>query len=121
MKLSHYLLLLSIFFIIFFSIMDVESFSRYRLYRYDGYFHIMMYAIFSFLSMLIAYQKRYKLLMWILLIFPFLTESLQYFIPARTADVRDLLYNYYGLVFGIILFIIFNYVKKNKHIKSCNS
>ena len=70
--------------------------------------------------MRIIYKSKNRLLIFILLLFPFTTEYIQYFYPTRSVDMNDLANNYYGLVFGIILFIIFNYVKKSKYIKSRN-
>ena len=121
MKLSYYLLLVNIFLIIFFSIMDVNFLIKYRLYRYDFYFHFIMYMIFSLILMKIIYENKSISLIFFLLTFPFITEYMQYFYPSRSVDINDLSNNYYGLVLGIILFIIFNYVKKNKHIKSRNN
>ena len=70
--------------------------------------------------MRIIYKSKNISLIFILLFFPFATEYIQYFYPTRSVDINDLANNYYGLVFGIILFIIFNYVKKSKYIKSRN-
>ena len=113
MNLSYLFLSLNIIFIILMSTIDVEFLLDYRLYRYDAYFHLIMYMIFSFISMMITYKKKRFSLLVFIFIFPFLTEYVQYFLPTRSVDIKDLSNNYYGIIFGIILFIIFKYVKKN--------
>ena len=57
------------------SIIDVEFLLDYRLHRYDVYFHLIMYMIFSFISMIIMYQKKLFSILIFVFIFPFLTES----------------------------------------------
>ena len=120
MKFSYFLLLVNCSLIIFFSIMDVNFLIKYKLYRYDFYSHFIMYMLFSFLLMKIICQSKNFSLIFVLLFFPFATEYIQYFYPSRSVDIKDLFNNYYGLAFGIILFVIFNYAKKSKYIKSRN-
>ena len=100
---------------------DASLIREYKLYRYDNYSHFLMYTIFSFISSGIFFKSRNILFLFFMLIFPFATEYIQYFYPTRSVDIKDLYNNYYGLVFGILLFTIFKYVKKTKYFKSCNN
>ena len=121
MKISYLIFAINIFLILYMTIIDVEFLLKYRLYRYDAYVHFFMYMMFSFLSIKIIYDNKSKKLLYLVFVFPFITEYVQHFLPTRSADIKDLFNNYYGLISGIILFIIFKYVKKAKYIKSCNN
>ncbi len=121
MRISYLIFIINILLILCMTIIDVEFLLKYKFYRYDTYFHFFMYMIFSFLSIQIIYNNRSKRFLPLMLVFPFITEYMQYFLPTRSPDIKDLFNNYYGLIAGIILFIIFKYVKKAQYIKSCNN
>ena len=82
--------------------------------EYDSYIHFIMYFSLGLLIVNIrdTAQKQipYKFIFVILI--PILTEYIQEFRPPRTYDVKDLYYDYFGLISGMAVCLIYKYVKK---------
>ena len=119
MKVYKILLFVNIALILMLSFSQLSFFIEYRLYRYDIYFHSIMYFFLIILVLqTISSKKDIKhTILWILtlILLPILTEYVQQYLPYRRADLIDISYDYLGMLFGIILFTIFKYVKTNKY------
>tara|TARA_B100000959_G_C14590987_1_gene464002 strand:+ start:87 stop:443 length:357 start_codon:yes stop_codon:yes gene_type:complete len=112
------ILLFIIIIIITLSLYEFESFSYLRLYRYDEIIHFIMYlflALFAGRSTRFKSHSRNGLILLIILLLPLLTEFFQYYTPQRRPDLSDLFYDYYGLLAGIIIILLYRYVAKSKH------
>ena len=120
MGIYRVLLFINIILILILSFVEFEFFIKYKLYKYDFYFHSIMYSALSFLGMhqiLFKNFKSFKSIIWRLIVFllPISTEYFQKYLPSRATDLTDIYYDYCGMLFGIILFTIFKYVKTNKY------
>ncbi|GHE58928.1 VanZ family protein [Roseivirga thermotolerans] len=93
-----------------------DSFPESKLLSYDKLAHLGVFFIFSIL-VLSGYQLQgklesketnyKKLSLTICLVFGAILEILQQWIPGRMADIYDLLANFLGALFGVIVFMIF--------------
>ena len=117
MILNTIILFINIIFIIVVSYITFDSLKYLKLYRYDELIHFGMYFILSILGFKKNYFKTYLrsfLILSIILLLPICTEYLQYYFPKRRPDISDIFYDYCGLLAGIIIILIYNYVRKNK-------
>lgn len=93
-----------------------DAFPDSQLFSYDKLAHI---SVFAFLSILVAlgfYLKeqspknttihRTKTLT-ICLVYGLALEMMQQFVPGRMSDIYDLLANFVGVLFGVIVFTFF--------------
>ena len=115
MKINEILIIINIFVVLVVSLFNFESLSHLRLYRYDDVIHFTLYFL---LSIIASYNMNKNLLSHqvpiyvFIIVFPVITEFLQKF-TERTPDVADLYYDYMGLTAGLIIVIIYKYVKRN--------
>ncbi len=83
--------------------------------------HITEYLIFGLLLMQVfwAYYGCFKLVdTFVIGILYGLSDELhQYFVPGRFVDPMDMAYNVIGLLFGVMIFVVFH-VKKHPRKKS---
>ena len=115
MKINEILIIINIFVVLVVSLFNFESLSHLRLYRYDDIIHFILYFLLSIIVFYNIDKNLFsrKLPIYILIILlPVVTEFLQKFTD-RTPDVADLYYDYMGLTAGLIIVIIYKYVKRN--------
>jgi VanZ family protein len=82
--------------------------------------HFFQYLIFSIL--LCAAVRQFKLyrsseillLLFLLLLFPVIDEFIQKYIPNRTSNIFDIIIDFSGGIFGIIIFNISQKINKKK-------
>ena len=99
-----------------------NNLSYLKLYRYDDLIHFLMFYSITVSTYLLLNSLHRKNIVFsyfgfliVLLVFllPIITEYLQYYTPRRTPDISDLIYDYYGLLAGILTILSYRYVKKN--------
>ena len=99
-----------------------NNLSHFKLYRYDDLIHFLMFYSITVSAYLLLNSLHRKKIVFsflgfliVLLVFllPIITEYLQYYTPRRTPDISDLIYDYYGLLAGILTILSYRYVKKN--------
>ena len=75
----------------------------------DKLLHFSGYVVFI-ISAMLAYGKRRSFILLFTLLFAYsvLIECIQYFLPYRTFDVRDILANLAGLIVGSIIWFVIN-------------
>lgn len=93
-----------------------DTFPQSKLLSYDKLAHLVVFLIFSLL-VLIGYTlkgklkgkgtKQRNLTLTICLVYGIILEGLQQYVPGRMADIYDLLANFTGALFGVIVFMIF--------------
>lgn len=116
MNINTILFILNIFIILVISLFNFESIKDLKLYRYDNFIHFIIYF---FLALVITYNIKANNIVQLLprivfvLILPITTEYLQFYRPNRAADIYDLYYDYIGLTAGLIVIVIYKYVKRD--------
>ena len=83
----------------------------YKLYHYDSYIHFIMYFIIGFLAV-IGNKSAVLFKLFIVMIIPIITEFIQKYITIRRYDPIDMYFDYLGLVTGIMVYLLYRYVKK---------
>lgn len=100
----------------FLMLLPQESFPESKLLSYDKIAHLGVFFIFSVLVLLGYYLKgklgehttKYRnASLTICLVYGIILESLQQFVPGRMSDIYDLIANFTGALFGVIVFMIF--------------
>jgi len=134
MKVNYYKILFYTWLLIIFllAVIPVKTASNFNLnsknVRIDYFEHFLVFAIAGFLNILKEedyYRKNSiaTIFKWffILLIFSVLFEMIQIFIPLRTLNVKDIIYNVLGLFVGTSFTLLYIFLKKflidNKKIK----
>ncbi|MBO6495144.1 MAG: VanZ family protein [Roseivirga sp.] len=100
----------------FLMLLPQDTFPQSKLLSYDKLAHLAVFLIFSLL-VLIGYTlkgklkgkgtKQRNLTLTICLVYGVILEGLQQYVPGRMADIYDLLANFTGALFGVIVFMIF--------------
>tara|TARA_A100001011_G_C13873487_1_gene659965 strand:+ start:41 stop:394 length:354 start_codon:yes stop_codon:yes gene_type:complete len=103
-------LLFYIFLIIALSLVDSKKVnSFFPIWKYDKAFHFFEYLILGFLSasaLRSLYKNNFIVITIIFIIFfPFLDETIQYFIPSRVYDIKDIVVDIIGAHVGLIIYI----------------
>lgn len=70
-----------------------------------------MYFIIGFLS-IIGNKRAVSFKLFIVLIIPIITEYVQKYIEMRRYDPVDMYFDYLGLAIGMIVVLLYKYVKK---------
>jgi len=108
-KITNFLFLINLLIIFFVSTIYIEI--VYKLYHYDSYIHFIMYFITGFLA-IIGDKKIVYIKLLIVMILPIITEFIQNFIEMRRSDLVDMYFDYLGLVGGMMVLLLYKYVKK---------
>lgn len=70
--------------------------------------HIAAYSVLSVLVLLAANgRSRWRAALLLVVVHALIGECIQFFVPRRYADVRDLAANFVGIVVGTLLFLAF--------------
>ena len=115
-----YILQLASILIIVLSILTISFYKfdildSYSLREYDNYIHFIMYFLLgsiSFISFKFKHFIRYSIVFLFCSFLAFLTEYFQPYFPGRAYDLKDLYWNFIGLLLGIIIIILIKYAKK---------
>ena len=70
-----------------------------------------MYFIIGFLA-IIGDKKIVSIKLLIVMIIPIITEFIQNYIEMRRSDPVDMYFDYLGLVAGMMVLLLYKYVKK---------
>ena len=70
-----------------------------------------MYFIIGFLA-IIGDKKIVSIKLLIVMIIPIITEFIQNYIETRRSDPMDMYFDYLGLVAGMMVLLLYKYVKK---------
>ena len=70
-----------------------------------------MYFIIGFLA-IIGDKKIVSIKLLIVMIIPIITEFIQNYIETRRSDPVDMYFDYLGLVAGMMVLLLYKYVKK---------
>jgi VanZ family protein len=111
-------LLLYILLIIALSLIDSKKINSFLpIWKYDKLFHFFEYLILGLLSasaIRSLYDNSFIVITIIFIIFfPFLDETIQYFIPSRVYDIKDIVVDIIGAHVGLII-----YIQKLKRVSS---
>ena len=115
------ILFLNIFTIIFISYYKFKELGYLKLYRYDDIIHFIMFftivltsyfTLINFKTNLFLSKLAKLILLFFILLLPIISEFIQYYAPRRSPDISDLFYDYCGLVAGLIVILLYKYVKK---------
>jgi len=101
--------IINLFIIFFVSTIYIDL--VYKLYHYDSHIHFIMYFIIGFLS-IIGNKRAVSFKLFIVLIIPIITEYVQKYIEMRRYDPVDMYFDYLGLAIGMIVVLLYKYVKK---------
>lgn len=78
--------------------------------RFDYFFHFLAFFPWAFWG----YFLKFKLVIWLCIgmFFSFFIEGLHFFIPYRTYNVMDFLFNLSGIFFGFVILYFLLFLKK---------
>ena len=119
--LQFFIFIVYTIFVLTLSFDSMNTSRRFRLFEYDKYIHFTEYLLFGMLllnSIRFNVVKKIQIILisFFILFIPIIDESIQYFVPHRVADPFDLLFDYFGILAGVILVFIYKYyVEKNKY------
>ncbi len=82
-------------------------------FRADYLIHFFLYLPFARLFHM-AYTKRLNIKILSGILFAFITEFIQYYLPYRTFNINDLLANILGVFAGLVVFILFLSFQKKR-------
>ena len=95
--------------IIFFSFLDSKKINTiFPVWKYDKVFHFFEYLILGLLSasaIRSLYHNKFVFITIIFIIFfPFVDETIQYFIPSRVYDIKDIVVDIIGGHTGLAIY-----------------
>ncbi len=81
--------------------------------RLDYIFHVLIFSLWMFVKK----SEKYNPLFWIIigLIFAFLAEGIQFFIPYRNFSEKDLIANCLGIVFSYFIYHLLIFYGRFSH------
>tara|TARA_Y100001970_G_scaffold35347_1_gene43658 strand:+ start:146 stop:484 length:339 start_codon:yes stop_codon:yes gene_type:complete len=103
-------LLSNLVLIVFVSVVYFDSVKLFV--KYDSYIHFIMYFSLGLLSIDLNQKRRLSYKIIFIILIPVLTEYIQDYIPSRRHDIEDVYFSYLGLLSGLIVYLIYFYVKK---------
>lgn len=87
---------------------DYQTISEMSKLRLDYVIHFLLYAMLAILFVLYSSKSYNYFIPVSLIVFAAISEVFQTFVPGRTFNVYDMLYNIIGVVFGYFLILIIN-------------
>jgi len=112
-----------LFLIILLALIPISTASKIKIhsktFRIDYFEHFIVFAIGGVLNVFkendfSSKKNKISLIKWlsILILLSLIVEIIQIFVPFRTVNIKDFLFNVYGLFTGTILSIIYLSLKK---------
>lgn len=97
--------------IIFLSVIPTNDLPRIKIQNIDKLVHFGLFLVYGFLmsgAIIIENKKKYIFIIVVLCLFLFgwIMETIQDFLPDRTSDIKDIMFNTLGAVLGISVYLV---------------
>ncbi|MDH5380347.1 MAG: VanZ family protein [Cyclobacteriaceae bacterium] len=97
--------------IIFLSVIPANDLPRIKIQNIDKLVHFGLFLVYGFLmsgAIIIDNKKKYIFIVVILCLFLFgwIMETIQGFLPDRTSDIKDIMFNTSGAILGVSVYLV---------------